>query len=662
MKTTLKLSLGILLMTSIILVGSCKKDDNPDKPTEEKSMDELIIPESFNFETAQTVVITFQDNLKVGDTARYDVYIYSDQLTTDTISYSNEEEQDVNNDIIDKPDPINDLIASRISDDGLFNLIVSLPSYVTQLYVVKNEMGIYSSEIIDITNKTAVYRPQAYKLAAEDPVDILYGVNGSKDLFTINPVTGELVVIDQLPMGSYTCAIDYINRKLYTVGNSFPYPLYRYDIDEQTFELVKNIYKYGPRLDYVHESGQLLYAQGTSLYTLDASTGNLISTQTINNLGTNKYGGDIKVDDDGTIFMTTHGGLYKLIYNGDQLNAVRISAESLPFSPTSTTFDSNHELWLATNTTPSRLLVMDKVTGGWEYRFNEYSMGIHDLATLPLDESSIDDTDTDGDGVIDFYDEYPNDGDKAYNTYTPSIYGVGAHAFEDNWPEKGDYDFNDLVVNYQFITISNSDDQVVEIDAVYTIKHLGASFNNGFGVQLPFSADLIENVTGYSLTTGLIEVDGKGLETGQDNPVIIVSDDVKADAYQKINIVITFTNPVEQEVIGSPPYDPFIFIDNDRGREVHLPDHPPTNKANLNYLGTLDDNSIPAIGRYYKTVTGLPWVININYDFKVPLERSPINQGYLKFNEWAESGGFLYKDWYKDNDGYRDDAKLISSN
>jgi len=34
------------------------------------------------------------------------------------------------------------------------------------------------------------------------------------------------------------------------------------------------------------------------------------------------------------------------------------------------------------------------------------------------------------------------------------------------------------------------------------------------------------------------------------------------------------------------------------------------------------------------------------------------DKGYLKFGEWAESGGQDYADWYKDLYGYRDNAYL----
>ncbi len=58
-------------------------------------------------------------------------------------------------------------------------------------------------------------------------------------------------------------------------------------------------------------------------------------------------------------------------------------------------------------------------------------------------------TDADGDGVPNDEDDYPNDGDRAFDNYYPAN-GPGTLAYEDLWPGKGDYDFNDLVLDYRF--------------------------------------------------------------------------------------------------------------------------------------------------------------------------------------------------------------------
>jgi LruC domain-containing protein len=80
----------------------------------------------------------------------------------------------------------------------------------------------------------------------------------------------------------------------------------------------------------------------------------------------------------------------------------------------------------------------------------------------------------------------------------------------------------------------------------------------------------------------------------------------------------------------------------------------PTNLANLGLFGTGDDNSVMATGQTYLSKNGgFPWAIHIPDSFEYPIEKVDINSAYLKFAEWAESGGLLHNDWYMNLQGYR---------
>ncbi|RZK79035.1 MAG: DUF4114 domain-containing protein [Pedobacter sp.] len=81
-----------------------------------------------------------------------------------------------------------------------------------------------------------------------------------------------------------------------------------------------------------------------------------------------------------------------------------------------------------------------------------------------LDESYVD---GDGDGIPDAIDEYPTDPLRAYTRYYPSEFVWGTTAFEDNWPNEGDYDLNDLVVSYRYKFAMNSFNQLVDIIGEY---------------------------------------------------------------------------------------------------------------------------------------------------------------------------------------------------
>jgi LruC domain-containing protein len=323
-----------------------------------------------------------------------------------------------------------------------------------------------------------------------------------------------------------------------------------------------------------------------------------------------------------------------------------------------------------------------RIESGCDHDFNDavYFVTANPIQAVDVTELPIVDytgDDDDDDGVPDNFDDYPTDPDKAFDNFFFNQGSFGTLAFEDLWPYRGDYDFNDAVIDYNFNQITNGVNQVVELEATFILRAHGAYYHNGFGVELPVSASLIDAVTGTDVTSEYIQLNANGTEAGHQNATIILWD----DAYRilpssgssigvntqndspfvipdTMRVTITFTQPIPLNQLGVPPYNPFLIVDKQRGIEVHLPNKAPTALADASLLGTGHDNSIPGDNRYYQTQENLPWAINIVERFDYPIEKVEILNAHLKFAEWAESGGQLYPDWYKDLSGYRDMTKI----
>lgn len=286
--------------------------------------------------------------------------------------------------------------------------------------------------------------------------------------------------------------------------------------------------------------------------------------------------------------------------------------------------------------------------------------------------------DTDFDGVVDSDDEYPEDSSRAFNNFFP-LSGFATLVFEDSWPSKGDYDMNDVVIDYQFKNILNKENKLVQTIATFVLKASGASFNNGFGFQLPnnniINSDI--SVTGNIMNANYITLDNNGTESNQNKPTIIVFDNAFGVLHHPggtgINTVMgsIYVNPVKINVVINYPaykyneqqldishFNPFIIINKVRGREVHLPDNAPTSLATPSLFGTQVDNSNALLNRYYKTATNLPWALNIYESFSYPIEKTPINEAYTHFIDWVVGNGEVYQTWYKDLDGNRNSSKL----
>ncbi|RZK72484.1 MAG: LruC domain-containing protein [Pedobacter sp.] len=284
-----------------------------------------------------------------------------------------------------------------------------------------------------------------------------------------------------------------------------------------------------------------------------------------------------------------------------------------------------------------------------------------------LEESYVD---GDGDGVPDAIDEYPTDALRAYTRWYPSQSVWGTTAFEDNWPSEGDYDLNDLIVSYRYKFAMNSSNQLVDITGEYKALAAGADFQNGFGVQLPFSPSQIQMVSGMSISGNtVVMLDGKGIERNQSRAVIIPFDNYRnlfGAGTNMVNTVsglakvvsplltlkISLTAPLSEDYTAMAPFNPFLISNLDRGREVHLVNQAPTDLAAPKWFNTGADNSNVSTGRYYITSLNRPFAMDFFGPFNYPVEGSSITNVYNHFANWALSGGSTYPDWYFDYSGY----------
>ena len=299
-------------------------------------------------------------------------------------------------------------------------------------------------------------------------------------------------------------------------------------------------------------------------------------------------------------------------------------------------------------------------------------------AISPLDIPYLEDKvkDTDGDGVPDDRDEYPNDKDRAYNRYYPSKTIWGTTAFEDLWPSEGDYDLNDLVISYQYKFAMSSSNKVADLTASYKPLAAGALQPNGFGVELPISPSAIASVTGATLTESYIKLNSNGTEAGQANAVIIPFDNHRSlfggfqsfvntvtssnlYASPTITLNILFSTPLDESFTINAPFNPFMISGMRRGNEIHLVNKAPTSLVNGSLFGTESDDSKPSLSRYYITGSNKPFAIDFYGPFVYPTERTSITDAYPHFAAWALSGGREFPDWYSNPDkGYRNESIL----
>ncbi len=288
--------------------------------------------------------------------------------------------------------------------------------------------------------------------------------------------------------------------------------------------------------------------------------------------------------------------------------------------------------------------------------------------------------DSDGDGVPDILDAFPNDPMRAFTSYYPNIGTYGSLGFVDVWPALGDQAFNSLVVDFQYKIITNAKNEVVDIYGTFLPRAEGAGLDNSFLVAIPVppqNVELIERAsTTASVSSGIFDINQVGYENGQlNNTVLVVVTSVYKyfDSQYYINVYnsgafyqtdpiimhVQFKRPVASTQL-IPPYNPFIVAHQKRGVEIHMMNNPPTDLATLSLFGTADDHSDLTKGVYYRSYTNLPWVLEIPEKFDYPIALKQLSSAYTKYGDWVSSNGTKYKDWYKNKAGYRNTANIYT--
>ncbi len=251
--------------------------------------------------------------------------------------------------------------------------------------------------------------------------------------------------------------------------------------------------------------------------------------------------------------------------------------------------------------------------------------------------------------------------------YYPGENVFGSYVYEDLWPSYGDFDFNDLVIDYNYEFELNASNQVTSITAQFKIKAISA-YNNGFMIVLPVSSGDVSSVNGSEITGSILTLNGNGTESGHIDAVIPIYDKINDYAGTgSVNIVvgghskdiptstitITFSNPVS--LFTADDIVPFIYADEVRGHEIHFSDQLGTDLMSTNLYATYDSKSVT---EPFKSPTNLSFAFNTPVSFDYPSENSLITDAYLNFATWAQTDGLSYQDWYTDDIGNRDESKI----
>ncbi len=690
-----KIALGLLLMCLV----SCRPFDLPTNgqgvdqtgliDVKEKTMAQLVIPDGFTFATSKSVNVNIEARDNGGNVLKnvaFDLYV-KDKDGQDSVF----------------------LMTARTDEQGLYNSKLKLEPSADRIIAITNYIGLPAYQTSEVGTSSNVKLSFGTENTVRD--GLVQGIEpnsggGSETggsggglspettLFTYMGSVNSLGVPQYLMKKGDVVSQDVLNMVNATLPEGRPVP--QYNPEYITSSTQNNIVLKDSAevwVTFVHEGAGYRNAIGYYSYPTNnpPTTASAITTKKIifPNASFVNSGGSLKTGDKVSLgrfsagttigwFLVPDGWVPSQKSVSDANHPIRYSDRNLN-TFTSSAYRS-HTVLLADAARQLLLLGfedLDRPSGDNDFNdaiFYATANPFTAINTTNMVQTKPYGTDADNDGVPDSQDAAPNDPTYAFVQYWPSATAFGTLAFEDSYPSKGDFDMNDMVIDNQFELRLNAANKVTSMRPKFTLKAMGASYRNGFGFELPISPSNIASVTGAKLKENIISLNSNGTESGQQKAVFIPFDngynlmytpgggfvntekDKSKIAYDTIKMVINFSTPISVSELGDAPYNPFIFVNRVRSHEVHLAGNRPTSLANLALFGTGDDNS--GSGKYYQTKNNLPWAIQLPTSFAYPVEREPINKAYLKFNEWSESKGTLYPDWYKALPSYRNVLKI----
>lgn len=212
-------------------------------------------------------------------------------------------------------------------------------------------------------------------------------------------------------------------------------------------------------------------------------------------------------------------------------------------------------------------------------------------------------------------------------------------AYEDIWPQGGDYDLNDVIIEHKR-EVSIVNNYVAEVKDSFTpIQKEGAAvLANAFAIQYDASQ------------RGTIKLPTSAVDEKETSSVILAPD-VRTSKDQPLVVTRTFDKGSLLKANLKTDLNPFIIVNYAAGAnyrtEVHLPKAKATTKANPAQIGHEDDAYYINKGGKYPFAIMIPGKSSGEGSIFIPaVEKISIDKEYPDFNKWVESKGTTNNDWY----------------
>jgi LruC domain-containing protein len=303
------------------------------------------------------------------------------------------------------------------------------------------------------------------------------------------------------------------------------------------------------------------------------------------------------------------------------------------------------------------LLDTNKALGDPE-DFYDYSNGFEDVAIITSGDAAYLDEIAPGRDEAPLVVVVDADPDAPTGTiFYPSENEFYIAAYEDQYPNRGDYDFNDLVVGYRVYTNLDDSGRIVGIGAEGYLVARGGGFDHdwhlrielpayasGSGTLTVYLPDQLNPMPGYPQVINFVGAPDVTAFSGTrdlwkdgSEPFVNTLRDQSLITGHRFELQLTLDASLTGAEMPPPPYDPYLFVYN-TDYEIHLPGKAPVRGDSSNLADGLTQ---------FRDVLGYPFAMILPEDWLVPIEFVDLGEAYPEFLDFVDSGRTTNTDWYQ---------------
>jgi LruC domain-containing protein len=287
--------------------------------------------------------------------------------------------------------------------------------------------------------------------------------------------------------------------------------------------------------------------------------------------------------------------------------------------------------------------------------FYDYSNGFEDVAIVTAADAGYLDQLAAGREEAPLVLAAPGASSPASRLYYPSSDQFYIAAYEDQYPSRGDYDFNDLVVAYRVYYELDPSGNAVAIGGEGYLVARGGGFDSdwrlrlalpataaGSGTISTFAPDQLSPMAGFPRNVNFsgaadLEIFTSVATLWRDggNPFVNTPRDQSLIPGHRFTFRLNLSAPLPQGQLPAAPFDPYLYVYNS-GYEIHLPGKSPVLAGSRN---TRDGKTV------FTDAAGYPFALILPQDWRAPVEYMDLGLAYPDFIGFV-SGDAAKQEWY----------------